>query len=61
MFNKLMKETAERLISKSSQGIEYESTPIKETDAMGRETFWQDLGRPDIDSSCLCGNKVCNC
>ena len=24
-----------------------ESTPIKETDAMGREKFWEDLGRPD--------------
>jgi hypothetical protein len=24
-----------------------ESAPIKETDAMGREKFWEDLGRPD--------------
>jgi len=23
-----------------------ESAPIKETDAMGREKFWEDLGRP---------------
>ena len=23
-----------------------ESTPIKETDSMGREKFWEDLGRP---------------
>lgn len=23
-----------------------ESEPIKETDAMGREKFWEDLGRP---------------
>ncbi len=27
--------------------IQTESTPIKETDAMGREKFWEDLGRPD--------------
>lgn len=25
---------------------ECESKPIVETDAMGREMFWQDLGRP---------------
>lgn len=24
----------------------FESKPIKETDAMGREVFWNDLGRP---------------
>ena len=24
-----------------------ESEPIKETDAMGREKFWEDLGRPN--------------
>ena len=24
-----------------------ESTPIAETDAMGREKFWEDLGRKD--------------
>jgi hypothetical protein len=24
-----------------------ESAPIKETDQMGREKFWEDLGRPD--------------
>ena len=26
-----------------------ESGPIKETDAMGREIFWNDLGRPSDD------------
>jgi len=25
--------------------IQYESMPIPETDAMGREKFWEDLGR----------------
>ena len=25
----------------------YESSQIKETDAMGREVFWEDLGRPN--------------
>lgn len=25
---------------------EYESKPITPTDAMGREIFWEDLGRP---------------
>jgi hypothetical protein len=27
--------------------IENESVQIKETDAMGREIFWQDAGRPE--------------
>jgi len=26
---------------------EYESKPIPVTDAMGREIFWEDIGRPD--------------
>ena len=26
---------------------ETESTPIAETDAMGREIFWEDIGRKD--------------
>lgn len=30
---------------------EFESTPIVETDAMGRERFWQDMGRPTEDAS----------
>lgn len=29
----------------------FESKPMVETDAMGREMFWQDLGRPDEDQS----------
>ena len=27
--------------------IEYESKPIVEIDNMGKEKFWEDLGRPD--------------
>jgi hypothetical protein len=27
--------------------MEYESNPIVIKDAMGREIFWEDLGRPD--------------
>jgi hypothetical protein len=26
---------------------EFESTPISETDNMGREVFWEDMGRPE--------------
>ena len=45
----------------------FESKPIVETDAMGREKFWEDLGRPEeanlsvklfsetCCSDCLCG------
>ena len=29
---------------------EFESTPMAQTDAMGREKFWEDLGRPDFDN-----------
>ena len=31
----------------ASARIETESTPMPEFDAMGREKFWEDLGRPD--------------
>jgi len=30
----------------SATRIETESTPIPQTDAMGREIFWEDIGRP---------------
>jgi hypothetical protein len=30
---------------------QFESAPIVETDAMGRERFWQDMGRPTEDTS----------
>jgi hypothetical protein len=33
---------------------EYESTPMAEIDSMGREKFWEDLGRPG-SSGCTCG------
>jgi hypothetical protein len=29
---------------------EYESKPMLETDAMGREKFWEDLGRPEYEN-----------
>jgi hypothetical protein len=29
--------------------FQFESKPIVQTDAMGRENFWQDLGRPDFE------------
>ena len=31
--------------------FQFESNPIPETDNMGREMFWEDLGRPTEDSS----------
>jgi len=46
----------------------FESKPIVETDAMGREIFWQDMGRPEEPNlavklfsetcctNCSCGN-----
>lgn len=44
----------------------FESKPIVETDAMGREKFWEDLGRPEepnlaskLFSETCCTN--CNC
>lgn len=43
-----------------------ESEPIKETDAMGREKFWEDIGRPQNDGLALkifkeecCDNCTC--
>ena len=32
---------------KPSEQIETDGGTIKETDAMGREKFWEDLGRPN--------------
>lgn len=34
-------------IVKKIEDLENESKPIPETDSMGREIFWQDLGRAD--------------
>lgn len=30
---------------------EFESKPMVETDAMGREKFWEDMGRPTEETS----------
>ena len=34
-------------LKKPSEQIETDGGTIKETDAMGREKFWEDLGRPN--------------
>jgi hypothetical protein len=51
-----------------NDNFEFESNPIVETDAMGREVFWQDMGRPEEPNlavklfsetcctNCSCGN-----
>jgi hypothetical protein len=31
--------------------FEFESKPMTDKDTMGREIFWQDLGRPEEDQS----------
>ena len=33
--------------------FEFESKSVAETDAMGREKFWEDLGRPENDGLAL--------
>jgi hypothetical protein len=33
-----------------NDNFEFETKPMSETDAMGREKFWEDLGRPDFES-----------
>jgi hypothetical protein len=38
---------------------EYESNPMAEIDSMGREKFWQDLGRPE--ESNLLAQTTCSC
>jgi hypothetical protein len=50
------------------ENFQFESKPIVETDAMGREILWQDLGRPEEPNlavklfsetcctNCSCGN-----
>ena len=37
----------ENLENSLNDDFSFESKPITETDAMGREKFWQDLGRPE--------------
>jgi len=48
------------------ENFQFESKPIVETDAMGREIFWQDLGRPEepnlavkLFSETCCNNCSC--
>ena len=33
-----------------NDNFELESSPVIEKDNMGREKFWEDLGRPDLDA-----------
>ena len=47
--------------------FQFESKTIVETDAMGREIFWNDLGRPENDGLALkmfkeecCDNCTCS-
>jgi hypothetical protein len=47
--------------------FQFESTPISDTDNMGREIFWNDLGRPENDGLALkmfkeecCDNCTCS-
>jgi hypothetical protein len=51
----------------NSWNIENESKPMTITDAMGREIFWNDLGRPENDGLSLkifkeqcCDNCSCS-
>jgi len=34
-------------LKKQSEDIQTDSGKIKETDQMGREKFWEDIGRPN--------------
>jgi hypothetical protein len=49
-----------------NDNFEFESKPMPETDAMGREIFWEDLGRPEepnlavkLFSETCCTNCSC--
>jgi hypothetical protein len=49
-----------------NDNFEFESKPMTETDAMGREKFWEDLGRPEepnlavkLFSETCCSNCSC--
>lgn len=45
--NKIDMRVLEACNTLLKEDIQYESNPIPETDAMGREKFWEDAGRPD--------------
>ena len=49
-----------------NDNFEFESKPMTETDSMGREKFWEDLGRPEepnlavkLFSETCCANCSC--
>ena len=49
-----------------NDNFEFESKPMAETDAMGREKFWEDMGRPEetslavkLFSETCCTNCAC--
>lgn len=49
-----------------NDNFEFESKPMPETDSMGREKFWEDLGRPEepnlavkLFSETCCANCSC--
>jgi hypothetical protein len=56
----------ENLENAWDDNFEFESKPIPETDNLGRETFWKDLGRPEdqnlsvkLFSETCCTNCSC--
>ena len=56
----------DNLESAWDEEFHFESKPIVETDAMGREKFWEDLGRPEdpnlaskLFSETCCTNCSC--
>ena len=56
----------DNLESAWDEEFHFESKPIIETDAMGREIFWQDMGRPEepnlavkLFSETCCTNCSC--
>ena len=56
----------ENLENSLNDDFQFESKPIQETDSMGREKFWEDLGRPEhenlavkIFSETCCENCSC--
>ena len=42
-----MKTSKEPLNNPQENNVEYESIKFPELDAMGREKFWEDIGRPN--------------
>jgi hypothetical protein len=42
-----------------NDNFEFESKPMATTDAMGREVFWEDLGRPEDEN--LLAQTFCSC